>query len=163
MPERKPRSAGRNAQSNHSKTTKRVFTLSGTKASEFENLVPGIILGMDWLLANHVLINYLDKIVVFATLVVGKDERFITTNKAKVFSKKNAQTYMTLSSLKVENSVEVGDVPILSEFLVVFLEDVSSLPLEKETKFFIDLVLRTGPIFVALYRMSPLKLVDLRK
>ncbi|RDX85923.1 hypothetical protein CR513_32792, partial [Mucuna pruriens] len=128
-------SVGKSDQSNHFKTTRKVFALSGAKASEPKNLVKvclppsqlDIIHSMDWLSTNHVLINHSDKIVVVRTLVMGKDERFITTNEAKAFLKEKTQAYMLLSSLKVDRSMIVGDVAIMREFLGVFFEDMSSL------------------------------------
>ncbi|RDX93855.1 hypothetical protein CR513_23827, partial [Mucuna pruriens] len=140
----------------------RVFALSNTEVSELENMVQdmldrdflvdlvclplsqlNIILSMDWLLVNHVLINCLDKIVVFGTLVMGRDDRFKTVKHAKAFLKENAQAYMMLSSLKVEKNIVMSDVLVVSEFLEVFPEDVSSLPPKRETKFSVDLVPRT--------------------
>ncbi|RDX71169.1 hypothetical protein CR513_49520, partial [Mucuna pruriens] len=102
------------------------------------------------LFANHVLINYSNKSIIFGTLIVGKDRRSITTNQAKIFLREDAQVYMILSILKVEKNRVVTDVPMVRDFPELFFEDI-------------NLVLRIGPISIEPYRMSPLELVRLKK
>ncbi|RDX78309.1 hypothetical protein CR513_41427, partial [Mucuna pruriens] len=97
-------------------------------------------------------------LIVFGTPIVGKEERFIIANHAKAFLKDNAQAYMMLSSLKVEKSEVVGDV-----LVEVFLDGMSSLPPERKTEFFVDLVLGIRPISITPYRLMPLELVELKK
>ena len=70
---------------------------------------------------------------------------------------------MILSNLEVETKVSMGDLPVVKEFLEVFLEDISYLPPKRETKFSIDLVPGVGPIPIAPYSMSPIELVKLKK
>ncbi|RDX98878.1 hypothetical protein CR513_18148, partial [Mucuna pruriens] len=105
-----------------------------------------VILGMDWLSTNHVLINYASIFIVFGKHVVGKDERFTTTPK------ENAQVYLMLSSLNVEKEMVASNVLIVKDFLKL-----------AETEFSIDHVLGIEPMSIALYRMAPLELAELKK
>nr|XP_027187167.1 uncharacterized protein LOC113785005 [Cicer arietinum] len=87
----------------------------------------------------------------------------ISTNQVKALLKEDVQLYMILASLEFKEKVVIRDVPIVCKFPKVFPEDVTSLPLEREIEFSIDLVPGTGPISMAPYRMSPLKLYELKK
>ncbi|RDX93497.1 Retrovirus-related Pol polyprotein, partial [Mucuna pruriens] len=111
-----------------------------------------IFIGIDWLSTNHVLLKHAIKSIVFGKLIVGKDERFITTNQANAFVKVNAQVYLMLSSLKAEKEVVASNVLVVS-----VPRGFSSLPFEIETKIFIDLVLDEN------YINSTLKLAKFKK
>jgi hypothetical protein len=54
------------------------------------------------------------------------------------------------------------EIPIVQEFLNVFLEDFPGLPPDKEIEFCIDLVPRATPISKAPYRMAPAELKELK-
>ena len=51
--------------------------------------------------------------------------------------------------------LEIGDIPIVREFLDVFPNDLPGLPPDREIEFSIDLLLGTAPISKAPYRMTP--------
>lgn len=57
---------------------------------------------------------------------------------------------------------EVGNIPIVREFLDVFVEDLLGLPPCRETEFTIELILGTTSISIPLYRMASLDLQELR-
>ena len=57
----------------------------------------------------------------------------------------------------------VIDVPIVREFLDVFLDELSGLPLHREVDFEINTILGAVPILIAPYRMAPLELKELKK
>ena len=116
-----------------------------------------VILGMDWLSSNHVLLNCFDKSGVFDDPAVSKDMMFISTNQVVTSVKGDAQGYMILSSQEIETKVSMCDLPVVREFLGVFPEDISGLPLEREIEFSIDLVPSVGPLSIAPYRMSPIE------
>ncbi|XP_014627921.1 uncharacterized protein [Glycine max] len=117
----------------------------------------------DQLSFNHVLLNYFDKTVVFDDFGVSKDRMFISANQFVTSLKEDAQVYMILSNLEVETKVSMGDLPVVKEFLEVFLEDISYLPPKRETKFSIDLAPGAGSISIAPYMMSPIELAELKK
>ncbi|MCH81690.1 enzymatic polyprotein, partial [Trifolium medium] len=67
-----------------------------------------------------------------------------------------------LFTMNLETSLCPSDIPIVSEYLYVFSNDVISLPPKREMEFSIDLIPGSQPIFVAPYRMSPLELLELK-
>ena len=74
-------------------------------------------------------------------------------------------TYVTSSSVEEvgEFSSSLYFVPVVCEFTDIFLEDLPSLPPPCEVEFTIDLCPDTVPRSKALYRMSPVKLCELKK
>ena len=62
------------------------------------------------------------------------------------------------SSLKVT----LGSVPIMREFLDVFHEDLSGLPLDRDLKFGIELSSGSTLISIPPYRMAPVELKELK-
>lgn len=58
--------------------------------------------------------------------------------------------------------MNLATIPVVDEFIDVFLDDIVALPPEREIEFSIDLVRGTGPISRAPYRMSPLELKELK-
>lgn len=55
------------------------------------------------------------------------------------------------------NEMCLKDIPVVSEFVDVFLEDLPSLPLDRGVKFTIELAPCTAPISKALYWMAPVQ------
>ena len=53
-------------------------------------------------------------------------------------------------------------IPVVREFLDVFLDDLPGLPLEREIDFQIELAPRTEPISRASYKMAPIELKELK-
>ena len=56
------------------------------------------------------------------------------------------------------SEVRLEDVPVVRDFLDVFLNDIPSLPPEREIDFPIDLVPGTASISLSPYRMAPSEL-----
>ena len=52
---------------------------------------------------------------------------------------------------------------MVKEFEDVFLEDLSSIPPDREMEFSIDLLPRTSPMSMAPYRMALAELAELKK
>ncbi|RVW44872.1 hypothetical protein CK203_087095 [Vitis vinifera] len=61
-----------------------------------------------------------------------------------------------------ENDLKLEDIPIVRDYPDIFPEDLPSLPPEREVEFTIDLALKTTPISKAPYRMTPMKLKELK-
>jgi hypothetical protein len=57
---------------------------------------------------------------------------------------------------------EIQDIPVVCEFLDVFLEDLPGLPLERDVECVIELKPGTTPISRRSYRMPPNELVELK-
>ena len=57
----------------------------------------------------------------------------------------------------------VKEVPVVSDFLDVFLDELLILPLYRKVDFEIEIVPGAVPILITLYRMAPTKLKELKK
>ncbi|XP_059627390.1 uncharacterized protein LOC132270213 [Cornus florida] len=101
-----------------------------------------VILGMDWLSSFRAVIDCFRG-------RVGQDR----------------QTFFLASPL-ADNIVEMCGVeyPLaMRDFLDVFPEDLTELPLHREGEFAIDLMPGTAPISMALYRTTPIELKELKR
>ena len=63
----------------------------------------------------------------------------------------------------IEVDQQLDDISVVREYPAVFPEDILKFPPEREIEFTIELVLSVGPISIALYKMSPLELAELKK
>lgn len=118
-----------------------------------------IILGMDWLSANHVLLDCSDKTLIFPK---AKCSRFLSANQVFASLEEGAQVYMLLSSLEAKEELDLNNIPVVKDFSEIFKE-IPGLPPEREIEFSINLIPGTGPISIAAYRMSPSELAELKK
>ena len=59
--------------------------------------------------------------------------------------------------------LKLDDIPVVREFLDVFLEDLLGIPIDREIEFSIDLLLGTSLILKAPYRMAPIELKELKE
>ncbi|XP_050878234.1 uncharacterized protein LOC127082055 [Lathyrus oleraceus] len=101
-----------------------------------------VILGMDWLRANHVYINCFMKVILFL--------------------EPEKEVFMLVASLKLSENGTMGEFPVVRDFPKVFLDEVSDLPPEREIEFMIDSIPGTSPTLMAPYRMSPSELKELK-
>ncbi|XP_050895189.1 uncharacterized protein LOC127101790 [Lathyrus oleraceus] len=113
-----------------------------------------IILGMDWLRANHVYINYFVKAVLF--LEPEKEgDLFLYTQQVNESVRDGAEVFMLVASLKLSENGTMGEFPVVRDFSEVFPDEVSNFPPEHEVEFTIDLIPGTSPVSMAPYRVSP--------
>ncbi|GKV36711.1 hypothetical protein SLEP1_g44811 [Rubroshorea leprosula] len=131
-----------------------------------------IILGMDWLSKHFASIDYHRKWVIFN--ILGEPEFGFQGNGSfappVLVSALQAQKYLVngcqgfLVSVTDASSVtsRLEDISVVREFPDVFPEDLPGLPPDREVEFAIDLVLGTGPISKAPYRMAPAELKELK-
>ncbi|XP_050896520.1 uncharacterized protein LOC127103295 [Lathyrus oleraceus] len=122
-----------------------------------------IILGMNWLIFNHVYINCYNKSVLFPEFGVEEDFMFISASQVEKFLKGEEKVFAMFSSLKLETEEVIGNLQVVCDFPDVFPNDISDLPPEREVEFTIDLVPSTRPVSMAPYRMSPSYLSELKK
>ncbi|KAA0059915.1 DNA/RNA polymerases superfamily protein [Cucumis melo var. makuwa] len=121
---------------------------------EFDDL--DMILEMDFLTKYYAMLDYSNKEV-----VLKERENF----ELKFVGGKSVELANIISVLKVRKLIRKGDtaylahvvdtqavrndpisIPIVCEYLDVFSEEMSGLPLKKEIEFTIEVVLRTTPI-----------------
>ena len=122
-----------------------------------------VILGMDWLnhyqvtldCGNVVLSFPLDDRVVSYELV---RQRPLTMRMMDLWEKP------IIAAILVEGrEFTIESIPIVREFVDVFLEDLPGLPPEREIEFGIDLIPGTTPISKQPYRMAPTEMEELKK
>jgi len=66
-------------------------------------------------------------------------------------------------SEEMKNTVEMRSIPVVSDFVDVFPDDILGLTSKREVDFSINLVPGAGPISMAPYIMAPAKLSELKK
>jgi len=119
-----------------------------------------VILGMDWLSANHVLIDCREKKLLFSN---SEEPGLLSSHGVMKEIQDDAQCYMVFARMDVEKEERITVIPMVREFEDVFPEEVPGLPLMREVEFSIDLVPGVGPVSIAPYRMAPAELVELKK
>nr|GEV22669.1 putative reverse transcriptase domain-containing protein [Tanacetum cinerariifolium] len=136
-----------------------------------------IIIGMDWLANYHALIVCDEKVVRIPygdeVLIIRGDDcdsrsksklNIISCTKNQKYIQKGCQVYLAqVTSKKAEDmsgEKRLEDVPIVREFLKVFLEDLPGLPPARQVEFQIDLVFGAAPVARAPYRLAPAKMQE---
>src|SRR5262249_21380025 len=132
-----------------------------------------VILGMDWLSANHVTMDCYRKTLLFHTngeleFIFHGDRsdspgNLISAIAARRLLRNGCQGYLALMrdvSIKVS---PLQEIPVTREYPDVFPEELPSLPLEREIEFEIELMSRTNPISIAPYRMASVELKELKE
>ncbi|KAA3483465.1 DNA/RNA polymerases superfamily protein [Gossypium australe] len=131
-----------------------------------------IILGMDWLTVHDAIVNYRRKTIdlrcqnneilrIESTDMSGLPA-VISSILARQYLRKGCEAYLAyvIDSKVTEKKIE--SVPVVCEYSDVFLKELPGLPPICEVEFGIELVPWTAPISIALYRMAPTKLKELK-
>ncbi|KAL2250218.1 UNVERIFIED_CONTAM: Retrovirus-related Pol polyprotein from transposon [Sesamum indicum] len=132
-----------------------------------------VILGMDWLASNHALMDCQTKEVMvevnghMKTVIVGERKvipnYLISAVTAFNLIKERCEAYLASVHDTMKVSPGVLDVPVVREFLDVFLDELPGLPPHREVDFEIDIIPGAAPISIAPYRMAPSELKELKK
>ena len=124
-----------------------------------------IIQGINWLLANHIMLDYSNKTTMFPPLSseAQKSVSLYLCSLELESGRSGSQGYILLMASKVNMEQTLSQIPIVREYPDVFTKDIPKFPPEREVEFCIDLVPEMGPIFIAPYKMSPLELAELKK
>nr|KYP73002.1 Transposon Ty3-I Gag-Pol polyprotein [Cajanus cajan] len=117
-----------------------------------------IILGMDWLSANHILIDCANRRLIFSQ---EEDELLISAGQAEVWLRDGAECCLMLAMMSVETERVISEIDVVRDFAEVFPNEVPGLPPVREMEFGIDLVPGAGPVSVAPYMMAPAELIEL--
>ncbi|KAL0551567.1 hypothetical protein IC582_010656 [Cucumis melo] len=131
-----------------------------------------VILGMDWLAANHASIDCSRKEVAFnpPSMASFKFKAEGSRLLPKVISAMRASKLLSQGTLSILVSmVDTGEVdvslslePVVRDYPDVFSEELPGLPPHREIKFAIELEPGTIPISRAPYRMAPVELKELK-
>ncbi|XP_017630901.1 uncharacterized protein LOC108473700 [Gossypium arboreum] len=81
---------------------------------------------------------------------------------AQKYLRKGCEAYFAFVMNKKESELKVESVPVVSEYVDVFPEELPRLPPIREVKFGMELILGTTPILIAPYRMTPIELKELK-
>jgi len=119
-----------------------------------------VILGMDWLFTNHILIDCGQKMLVFPE---NEKSVLISAHQLMTELRDGSKCFVILTQMKVENRVEMQSIPVVTEFVDVFPDEIPALPPKQEVEFSIDLVPGAGPVSMTPYKMSPAELSELKK
>ncbi|CAL2250755.1 unnamed protein product [Prunus armeniaca] len=131
-----------------------------------------IILGMDWLEKHHASVDCFRKEVTFRSpgqpKVIFRGERrilptcLISAITAKRLLQKGCEGFLAHIIDTREITLNLEDIPVVSEFPDVFPDDLPGLPPEREIEFTIELLPSTNPIYLTPYRMAPAELRELK-
>jgi hypothetical protein len=115
-----------------------------------------IILGMDWLSKHKVPIDCAKKSVKLTT-PDGKELEFVAE---LVVTAKGVANRAKVNQLDASQGSEV---PVVSEFLDVFSEELPGMPPDRDIEFVIELMPGTALIYKSPYRMATPELVKLKE
>ncbi|KAL0540140.1 hypothetical protein IC582_024370 [Cucumis melo] len=131
-----------------------------------------VILGMDWLAANHASIDCSRKEVAFnppsmaSFKFKGEGSRSLPQVISAIRASKllSQGTWGILASVVDTREVDVSlsSEPVVRDYSDVFPEELPGLPPHREVEFAIELELGTVPISRASYRMAPAELKELK-
>ena len=127
-----------------------------------------IIIGMDFPLIYRASIDYFKRQVVLFTpegsCLQFKGDQLESLPPSLALISGKDYFYSMLSTLSVVDSVApIVDLPlVVHEFLDVFLEYLSGLPLTRAVEFFVALVPGTSRILISPYRMALARSIELK-
>ena len=131
-----------------------------------------VILGMDWLVANHASINCVSKSVTLRTpnlaevIFQGKGivppPYLISSIKAYKLIQKGCRGYLCSILSDQNGNVNLADIPVVNEFPDVFPNELPGHLADREIEFTVDIMSGTQPISKTPYRMAPAKLRELK-
>ena len=88
--------------------------------------------------------------------------KVISAIEAQRFLRKGCEAFLALILDSKREQVNFENIPMIREFLDVFLEELPGVPPEREVDISIEVVQGTTPISRAPYRMAPTKLKELK-
>jgi hypothetical protein len=115
-----------------------------------------IIIGMDWLSKHKVLIDCTKKSVKLTT-PEGKEIEFVAE---PVVTAKGVANRVKVNQLDASQGSEV---PVVNEFPYVFIEELPSMPPNRDIELVIQLKPGTVPIYKTPYRMATPELAELKE
>ena len=131
-----------------------------------------MILGMDWLTFHDAVVDCRQKAIKLKckngeTLWIESGESgnlpiVISTMSTQKCLWKGCEAYLAFVMNTKESELKVESVSVVSEYVDVFLEELSRLAPNREVEFGIVLMLGTTPISIAPYWMAPTELKELK-
>ncbi|KAK8512377.1 hypothetical protein V6N12_037377 [Hibiscus sabdariffa] len=112
-----------------------------------------LILGLDWLSKHQAWIDCYNRRLYLRGL--GKESILLRDKKLT--------TMFAAMSLQDDYEFGLPSIPVVSEFVDVFPEELPGLPPKREVEFGIDIQPETNPVSITPYRMAPIELKELKK
>ncbi|GJX02316.1 reverse transcriptase domain-containing protein [Tanacetum coccineum] len=136
-----------------------------------------VIIGMDWMSKHRAIVVCYEK---YIRIPYGNDVLIVRGERSGVRSKSRLEV---ISSIRTQKYIEKGcpvfliqvmrkeeietperrveDVPVVKDFLEVFLEDLPGLPPTHQVEFHIELIPGAAPVTRALYHLAPAEMKEL--
>ncbi|XP_074305595.1 uncharacterized protein LOC141640813 [Silene latifolia] len=131
-----------------------------------------IILGMYWLIENHVIVDCQERVVtitspngdkvIFHGTKTNKTKRIISLMKILKLLRQGCEGFLCEIHYIQGHEPCMANIPIVREFKDVFPDEIPGMPPHREVDFTIELVPSVSPISKALYRMAPAELKELK-
>ncbi|GJY03377.1 putative reverse transcriptase domain-containing protein, partial [Tanacetum coccineum] len=129
-----------------------------------------VLIGMDWLVKHDAVIICGEKVVRIPygnkTLTVKSDKgvsrlKVISCIKARKYIERGCHLFLAHVTEKKPKENQLQDVPIIRNFLEVFLDNLSGLPSPRQVEFGIDLMPGAAPVARAPYHLVPSEMKEL--
>nr|GEV09234.1 putative reverse transcriptase domain-containing protein [Tanacetum cinerariifolium] len=129
-----------------------------------------VIVGMDWLIKHDAVIVCGERVVRIPygnkMLIVKSDKgvsrlNVISCIKARKYVDRGCHLFLAHVTKDKLKEKQMEDVPVIRNFLEVFLEELPGLPTSRQVEFQIDLVPRAAPVARAPYRLASSKMKEL--
>ncbi|GJU99473.1 putative reverse transcriptase domain-containing protein [Tanacetum coccineum] len=143
----------------------RLMLPSPTENSSFD-----VVIGMDWLSKYHARIICDEKVVHIPingeTLIIRGDQSktrlsLISCIKTERYISRGCQVFIAQVMEKKSDEKRLKYIPVVREFLEVFLEDLPGLPPVRQVEFQINLIPGAAPVALAPYRLAPSEMQEL--
>ncbi|GJZ68633.1 putative reverse transcriptase domain, ribonuclease H-like domain, aspartic peptidase domain protein [Tanacetum coccineum] len=129
-----------------------------------------VVIGMEWLSKYHARIIFDRKSSTspnhVETYRSSRDQSktrlsLISCIKTKRYISWGYQVFVAQVMEKKSDEKQLGDIPVVREFLEAFPEDLPCLPPVRQVEFQIDLILGAAPVALAPYRLAPSEMQEL--
>jgi len=118
-----------------------------------------VILGMDWLSANHILIDCGHKQLIFPE---SESIQVVSAQQIEREVLEGAKCFI-LFACSVDDDKTQKNMAVVHEYMDVFPDEIPGLSPKREIEFAIDLIPGAGPVSITQYRMTPAELAELKK
>ena len=99
---------------------------------------------------------------IFEGVKVSPDIPYISAIKATKLLRQGCQGFLASVLDTTRTDIKIETIPVVNEFPDVFPEDLPGLPPDRDVEFAIDVMPGTAPISKAPYRMTPIKMKELK-
>ena len=99
---------------------------------------------------------------IFEGVKVSHDIPYISAIKATKLIRQGCQGFLASVLDTTRTDIKIETIPVMNEFLDVFLEDLPGLPPNRDVEFTINMIPDTASISKVPYRMAPAEMKQLK-